>query len=229
MHGRQYRWRTRFDGSSSSRTTRLPVWAWPCLLSSLLPLVKAEGQGRASDQFVNRDRPRASPFSSSQQPWTMFIAGSLARSLALTPIQQPGLVLEPLPPSPKRSLIDSQQFRCFDLVQFRRVVAARYARELDRTPPPEGLLTGASLTPSRARRYRADRVLPTPYDAGLAREGAPVLADGFDPKVRIFVNRRRGEVAEWSIAPHSKCGVRASVPGVRIPPSPPDMTPNRLI
>ena len=30
-----------------------------------------------------------------------------------------------------------------------------------------------------------------------------------------------GEVAEWSIAPHSKCGVRASVPGVRIPPSPP--------
>ena len=26
-----------------------------------------------------------------------------------------------------------------------------------------------------------------------------------------------GEVAEWSIAPHSKCGVRASVPGVRIP------------
>ena len=31
----------------------------------------------------------------------------------------------------------------------------------------------------------------------------------------------RGEVAEWSIASHSKCEVRASVPGVRIPPSPP--------
>ena len=31
----------------------------------------------------------------------------------------------------------------------------------------------------------------------------------------------RGEVAEWSIAPHSKCGVPATVPGVRIPPSPP--------
>ena len=30
-----------------------------------------------------------------------------------------------------------------------------------------------------------------------------------------------GEVAEWSIAPHSKCGVLARVPGVRIPPSPP--------
>jgi hypothetical protein len=35
-------------------------------------------------------------------------------------------------------------------------------------------------------------------------------------------------VAEWSIAPHSKCGVRASVPGVRIPPSPPDAPDNYL-
>lgn len=32
-----------------------------------------------------------------------------------------------------------------------------------------------------------------------------------------------GEVAEWSNAPHSKCGIRASVSGVRIPPSPPDL------
>jgi hypothetical protein len=30
-----------------------------------------------------------------------------------------------------------------------------------------------------------------------------------------------GEVAEWSIAPHSKCGILARVSGVRIPPSPP--------
>src|SRR4051794_2804520 len=30
-----------------------------------------------------------------------------------------------------------------------------------------------------------------------------------------------GEVAEWLNAPHSKCGIRASVSGVRIPPSPP--------
>src|SRR5215831_15584217 len=33
-----------------------------------------------------------------------------------------------------------------------------------------------------------------------------------------------GEVAEWLNAPHSKCGIRATVSGVRIPPSPPDMT-----
>src|SRR4051794_12821252 len=31
-----------------------------------------------------------------------------------------------------------------------------------------------------------------------------------------------GEVAEWSIAPHSKCGIGASLSGVRIPPSPPE-------
>ena len=30
-----------------------------------------------------------------------------------------------------------------------------------------------------------------------------------------------GEVAEWSNAPHSKCGIGASLSGVRIPPSPP--------
>ena len=30
-----------------------------------------------------------------------------------------------------------------------------------------------------------------------------------------------GEVAEWSKAPHSKCGVREIGPWVRIPPSPP--------
>ena len=31
----------------------------------------------------------------------------------------------------------------------------------------------------------------------------------------------RGEVAEWSNVPHSKCGVPSRVPWVRIPPSPP--------
>ena len=38
---------------------------------------------------------------------------------------------------------------------------------------------------------------------------------------KLDINHSAGEVAEWSIAPHSKCGVRATVPGVRIPPSPP--------
>ncbi len=39
--------------------------------------------------------------------------------------------------------------------------------------------------------------------------------------------RPRGEVAEWSNVPHSKCGVPGRVPWVRIPPSPPH-TPDRL-
>jgi hypothetical protein len=34
-------------------------------------------------------------------------------------------------------------------------------------------------------------------------------------------NLRLGEVAEWLNAPHSKCGIGASLSGVRIPPSPP--------
>src|SRR5580698_6941798 len=41
---------------------------------------------------------------------------------------------------------------------------------------------------------------------------APTIAQGQEDA---------GEVAEWSNAPHSKCGIRATVSGVRIPPSPP--------
>ena len=35
-------------------------------------------------------------------------------------------------------------------------------------------------------------------------------------KVRIFA-AAFGKLPEWSIGPHSKCGVRVTVPGVRIP------------
>jgi hypothetical protein len=35
--------------------------------------------------------------------------------------------------------------------------------------------------------------------------------------------RGSGEVAERLKAPHSKCGIGASLSGVRIPPSPPSM------
>ena len=41
------------------------------------------------------------------------------------------------------------------------------------------------------------------------------------PKPRGFrLRETSGEMPEWSIGPHSKCGVRATVPGVRIPLSP---------
>jgi hypothetical protein len=39
---------------------------------------------------------------------------------------------------------------------------------------------------------------------------------GLRPRFGAF-----GEVAEWLNAPHSKCGIGASLSGVRIPPSPP--------
>src|SRR5262249_15422599 len=37
----------------------------------------------------------------------------------------------------------------------------------------------------------------------------------------MFAPCGHGEVAEWLKAPHSKCGIRVTVSGVRIPPSPP--------
>ena len=40
------------------------------------------------------------------------------------------------------------------------------------------------------------------------------------PKTMVSGNDLQGEMPEWSIGPHSKCGVRATVPGVRIPLSP---------
>src|ERR1700729_3045991 len=55
-----------------------------------------------------------------------------------------------------------------------------------------------------------------PCPAGLPRlELAP------DPEGTDLPWFAPGEVAEWSNAPHSKCGIGASLSGVRIPPSPP--------
>ena len=42
-------------------------------------------------------------------------------------------------------------------------------------------------------------------------------------------SRLLGEVAEWLNAPHSKCGIRATVSGVRIPPSPPEHHPSSVV
>jgi hypothetical protein len=39
---------------------------------------------------------------------------------------------------------------------------------------------------------------------------------------RILARHEAGEVAEWSNVPDSKSGVGATLPWVRIPPSPPD-------
>ena len=87
---------------------------------------------------------------------------------------------------------------------------------------PDGALPPRPDPPGAAlRRY------------GLAKSANDPVADFFsrrygsrprDLTVREPAPKRReapGEVVEWSIAPHSKCGVLARVPWVRIPPSPP--------
>ena len=80
-----------------------------------------------------------------------------------------------------------------------------------------------SMTGSREdRRLLAGRI---PLSTG-GRKGGLAGPRGFaKSEPAIHGMPARGEVAEWSIAPHSKCGVRATVPGVRIPPSPPYFLP----
>lgn len=67
--------------------------------------------------------------------------------------------------------------------------------------------------------------LRTIIDWGLERIGEPCAfqvapAKDIRPAARS-VFRSDGEVAEWLKAPVSKTGIRATVSGVRIPPSPP--------
>ena len=48
------------------------------------------------------------------------------------------------------------------------------------------------------------------------------IKTAFAPRRQItLASARQGEVAERLKAPHSKCGIRVTVSGVRIPPSPP--------
>ena len=70
---------------------------------------------------------------------------------------------------------------------------------------------------------------PTAFHRPLGRGVCLFRARGL---IKTAVARRakqrpravRGEVAERLKAPHSKCGIGASLSGVRIPPSPPDQS-----
>lgn len=107
------------------------------------------------------------------------------------------------------------------------------------TPRPPACAGPASASPSAPSKSRpaapfhgfeapfspADRDFPsarrkiTPPDALSRRESShrtPPATRRATPPLRP-----RGEVAEWLNAPHSKCGIGASLSGVRIPPSPP--------
>src|SRR6185437_5605714 len=57
---------------------------------------------------------------------------------------------------------------------------------------------------------------PAPCLVSLPRQNTAPTTGGAAPDLATL-----GEVAEWLNAPHSKCGIGASLSGVRIPPSPP--------
>jgi hypothetical protein len=82
---------------------------------------------------------------------------------------------------------------------------------------------------TRDRRFFSRLAVPPPFGrpapgnfVSRALSGPPS-----SPRTRPDLGARLrpimapGEVAEWSNAPHSKCGIGASLSGVRIPPSPP--------
>ncbi len=79
-------------------------------------------------------------------------------------------------------------------------------------PPDETARKGDPRRPAPCRSRVAAAVL----HASAAWANHPSLSIVPDANLGFC-----GQVAEWSIAPHSKCGDRASGPGVRIPPCPP--------
>src|SRR5262249_7167512 len=82
---------------------------------------------------------------------------------------------------------------------------------------------GAERTAEGGRNIRKDLPKSTPERRGFGRQNRALA-----PQVTMVAGRespsykrRAGEVPEWSIGTVSKTVVRASVPWVRIPPSPP--------
>ena len=79
----------------------------------------------------------------------------------------------------------------------------------------------------QGRRCRASSTryfrLPNPADKTKSRGRSVAAAPWIlKRKSKKTIYQLLGEVAEWLKAPHSKCGIRATVSGVRIPPSPPN-------
>ncbi len=103
-------------------------------------------------------------------------------------------------------------------------LSGRPTGSLRRTPQPRllhhapGRQQALSRAPSPLRNFGA-----WPRRASVVEIGAPGrprLAP-LASSIRLAGMAGPGEVAEWSIAPHSKCGMPSRASGVRIPPSPP--------
>ena len=82
------------------------------------------------------------------------------------------------------------------------------------SPPPRGCdpRVDAALPAAVQKRKRST-------SGSKAAANGPCEVRAEEPDCKLA--QRLGEVAEWLKAPHSKCGIRATVSGVRIPPSPP--------
>ena len=132
--------------------------------------------------------------------WTFLIAFSFFRSIAI----HQGVYKRSLDGNASNPELARQLGESVPLVAHIAWEAVEAAKVLGHVRRP-------SLAPPRAPK----RVLPAMIAHAKRRA---------DPAASVaLIAAGPGEVAEWSIAPHSKCGVRASVPGVRIPPSPPDL------
>jgi hypothetical protein len=125
------------------------------------------------------------------------------------------------PPKPSRaSALHKQNFRRgverTGLVEPTGQTVFHHGRPTRRTVSIQGR---RSLRPAPRRACLCPRKDSVGFLSQTACEAAAAATREAPRSTKRY--RRRGEVAEWSNVPHSKCGVPGRVPWVRIPPSPP--------
>jgi hypothetical protein len=107
-----------------------------------------------------------------------------------------------------------------------RPIAGRHSGARAKPASPESRNTGgAHFARSGVPGFRARRCA-APRNDGFARLVACRIPTSW---LNTRARRATGEVAERLNAPHSKCGIRVTVSGVRIPPSPPAVTAPNLM
>ncbi len=123
----------------------------------------------------------------------------------------------------------------FDLMLKKRRSAHRYLqlarsharRAASRSMRAERMPVCVNMGGTRSKRFRTSRHAAVQFTADAARGdapqggSAPPCSAGWQSIHSLrWTAAYSGEVAEWLKAPHSKCGIRVTVSGVRIPPSP---------
>ena len=108
---------------------------------------------------------------------------------------------------------------------------ANFPAKNRRDETPHRIFEAAHTSMDRRSQRKATPSPPSrePCEAASISSTKPLVPIRHNGYVCAALERRtttRGEVAEWSNAPHSKCGMGASPSGVRIPPSPPFCLPD---